>query len=84
MIEKIKTWFKEHQILGHLMLIALVFAALTLIAYLAMDWGTRHSARREVPNFVGLAMEDANHFADRRDLEIIANDSLYVSAYQVV
>ena len=81
MIEKIKTWFKEHQILGHLMLIALVFAALTLVAYLAMDWGTRHSARREVPNFVGLAMEDANHFADRCDLEIIANDSLYVSAY---
>lgn len=81
MIEKIKTWFKEHQILGHLMLIALVFAALTLIAYLAMDWGTRHSARRAVPNFVGLAMEDANHFAERRDLEIIANDSLYVSAY---
>ena len=46
-----------------------------------MALGTRHSARRTVPDFVGLKMNDAEYFAGRRDLQIIINDSLHVSAY---
>ena len=80
-MEKIKELFRNHPIIGNLVLMIPVFAGLVLVAYFAMDFGTRHSARRTVPNFVGLVMDDADHFADRRDLEIIANDSLYVPAY---
>ena len=34
-----------------------------------------------MPDFVGLQLNDAEYFAGRRDLEIIINDSLHVSAY---
>ena len=71
-----KKFIQEHPIISNLLLMLLIFAGLTIVVYFAMDFGTRHSARRTVPDFVGLTMEDAEHFADRRDLEVIANDSL--------
>lgn len=76
-----KKFIQEHPIISNLLLMLLIFAGLTIVVYFAMDFGTRHSARRTVPDFVGLTMEDAEHFADRRDLEVIANDSLYVPSY---
>ena len=62
-------------------MIALLFLGLAVVAFIAMAFGTRHSARRTVPDFVGLQLNDAEYFAGRRDLEIIINDSLHVSAY---
>ncbi len=76
-----KKFIQEHPIISNLVLMLLIFTCLITVVYFAMDWGTRHSARRTVPNFVGLVIGDAKHFADRRDLEIIANDSLYVPSY---
>ena len=76
-----KKFIQEHPIISNLLLMLLIFSGLIIVVYFAMDFGTRHSARRTVPDFVGLVMEDAEHFADRRDLEIIANDSLYVPSY---
>lgn len=76
-----KKFIQEHPIISNLLLMLLIFAGLTIVIYFAMDFGTRHSARRTVPDFVGLTMEDAERFADRRDLEVIANDSLYVPSY---
>jgi len=75
------SWLKQHTILYHLAMIALLFLGLALAAFVAMALGTRHSARRTVPDFVGLQLNDAEYFAGRRDLQIIVNDSLHVSAY---
>ena len=75
------SWLKRHTILYHLAMIALLFLGLALAAFVAMALGTRHSARRTVPDFVGLQLNDAEYFAGRRDLQIIVNDSLHVSAY---
>ena len=75
------SWLKRHTILYHLAMIALLFLGLAVVAFVAMALGTRHSARRTVPDFVGLQLNDAEYFAGRRDLEIIINDSLHVSAY---
>ena len=75
------TWLKRHTILYHLAMIALLFLGLAVAAFVAMAFGTRHSARRTVPDFVGLQLNDAEYFAGRRDLAIIVNDSLHVSAY---
>ncbi|MBR6655313.1 MAG: PASTA domain-containing protein [Alistipes sp.] len=80
-MKKIIDWFQNHLIAKHLVLAVIVVLGLVAVAYYAMDFGTRHSARRIVPSFVGLAMDDAEHFADRRDLEIVINDSLYVASY---
>ena len=75
------SWLKQHTILYHLAMIALLFLGLAVAALVAMALGTRHNARRTVPDFVGLQLNDAEYFAGRRDLEIIINDSLHVSAY---
>lgn len=75
------SWLKNHTILYHLVVIALVLLGLAVVSFVAMALGTRHSARRTVPDFVGLKLNDANYFAGRRDLKIIINDSLHVSAY---
>lgn len=60
---------------------ALIFIGVAIASFVAMAFGTRHSARRTVPDFVGLQLNDAVYFAERRDLNIIVNDSLHVSAY---
>ena len=75
------SWLKRHTIAYNIVVIALVFLGLAVAAFVAMAFGTRHSARRTVPDFVGLKMTDAEYFAGRRDLQIIVNDSLHVSAY---
>ena len=80
-MKKFWSWLKRHTILYHLAMIALLFLGLAVAAFVAMAFGTRHSARRTVPDFVGLQLNDAEYFAGRRDLEIIVNDSLHVAAY---
>ena len=75
------SWLKRHTILYHLTVIALIFIGVAIVSFVAMAFGTRHSARRTVPDFVGLQLNDAEYFAERRDLNIIVNDSLHVSPY---
>ena len=75
------SWLKKHTIAYNIVVIALVFVGLAIAAFVVMAFATRHSARRTVPDFVGLMMNDAEYFAGRRDLQIIVNDSLYVASY---
>ena len=77
-----KKLFQNYPIITNLVLIAGVLAGFVVLAYYVMDFGTRHDARRTVPNFVGLVLDDVKKFADDSDLEIIVNDSLYIPAYQ--
>ena len=80
-MKKFWTWLKQYTILYHLVVVALVLVGIAAVSFVAMALGTRHSARRMVPDFVGLRLNDAKYFADRRNLEIIINDSLHVSTY---
>ena len=80
-MKKFWTWLKQYTILYHLVVIVLLFVSIAIVSFLAMAIGTRHSAHRTVPDFVGLRMNDAEYFAGRRNLQIIVNDSLHVSAY---
>jgi len=80
-MKKFWSWLKKHTIAYNVVVITLVFLGLAVAVFIAMAFGTRHSARRTVPDFVGLKLNDAEYFAGRRDLEIIVNDSLHVSAY---
>ena len=80
-MKKFWSWLKQHTILYHLVVIALVFLGLAVASFIAMALGTRHSAKRTVPDFVGLRLGDAEYFAGRRDLKIIINDSLHVASY---
>ena len=80
-MKRFLSWLKKHTVAYHIVAIALVFLGLAIASFVAMALGTRHSAKRTVPDFVGLRMNDAEYFAGRRDLQIIINDSLHVPAY---
>lgn len=80
-MKKFWTWLKRHTILYNLVVVLLVFLGVAVVSFIAMAVGTRHSARRTVPDFVGLRINDAEYFAGRRNLQIIINDSLHVSTY---
>ena len=80
-MHSIWSWLKKHTIAYNIVVIALVFLGLAVASFVVMALGTRHSAKRTVPDFVGLRLNDANYFAGRRDLKIIINDSLHVASY---
>ena len=78
------SWFatlKSKPILWNITLIVVVLLSLLILSYVALAIGTRHGMRRTVPDFTGLALKDAKYYAEKRDLKLIINDSLYVPAY---
>ena len=72
---------RRKPIIWNLIKIAGVLLLLLILSYVALAVGTRHGMRRTVPNFVGLALNDATYYAEQRGLKLIINDSLYVPAY---
>ena len=74
---------KSYPYLYHLVLIAGAVALLLLAAHFAMQIGTRHGQQRTVPDFTGLALDDAGRLARRNNLELRVNDSLFVPASTV-
>ena len=73
---------KEHRLLWNLLLIAAIILAMAVAAHLLMQIGTRHGARRTVPDFSGIQLRDAQQIARKYDLELQINDSLFVPAYE--
>lgn len=67
--------------LYNVLLIAVVILIFSLVSYMVMSFSTRHGMAREVPDFLGLKIDDARSYAHRNSLEIIVTDSLYVPAY---
>lgn len=73
---------KTYKLLYHLLIIAAILLALAIVAHLVMQVGTRHGARRTVPDFSGIRLAEAEQLAARHDLELHINDSLFVPAYE--
>lgn len=72
---------RRNPLAWNLTLIAAILLAAALVAHLAMQVGTRHGARRTVPDFSGIRFDDAQRIARERSLELRINDSLFVPAY---
>ncbi|MBR5850210.1 MAG: PASTA domain-containing protein [Alistipes sp.] len=73
---------KRNTLLYHLCLIAVILFSLGITAHVVMQVGTRHSARRTVPDFSGIRLHDAERLATKHDLKLHINDSLFVPAYE--
>lgn len=73
---------KSYKLIYHLVVIALLMLALAVGAHLVMQVGTRHGARRTVPDFSGIRLSEAEQLAAKHDLELHINDSLFVPAYE--
>lgn len=77
-------WQRIRQIplLYNLIWIAAILLLLMLAFYLAMHIGTRHGARRTVPEMTGILLSEAERLAQKGDLELIVADSLFVPVYE--
>lgn len=73
---------KRYPLLCNLLLIVAAIALLALAAHGVMQLGTRHGARRTVPDFAGIPLDRALRLAAENDLELTVNDSLFVPAYE--
>ena len=73
---------RQNRLLWNLVLIAAIILAMAIAAHLLMQIGTRHGARRTVPDFSGVPLHDARRLAARYDLKLHINDSLFVPAYE--
>ena len=73
---------RQRPLLWNLLLIAALILAMAVAAHILMKVGTRHGARRTVPDFSGVALHDAQRIARKHDLRLHINDSLFVPAYE--
>ena len=82
--KKPSLWAKIRSIklLYNLLVMAVLILGMALLAHLAMQIGTRHGARRTVPDFAGIPLAEAEELAASCDLQLHINDSLFVPAYE--
>ena len=73
---------RRHPLLWNLALIAAIILAMAVAAHILMQLGTRHGARRTVPDFSGVPLNQAQRIARKHDLQLHINDSLFVPAYE--
>ena len=73
---------REHKLLWNLLVIAAIILVMAVAAHLLMQIGTRHGARRTVPDFSGIPLPEAQQIARKNDLKLHINDSLFVPAYE--
>ena len=59
-----------------------LYLAMAVAAHIVMQVGTRHGARRTVPDFSGVKLDQAQRMARKYDLKLHINDSLFVPAYE--
>lgn len=76
------TTIRNNRLASNLLAIVAILVVLALAAHLLMQLGTRHGARRTVPDFAGIRLDDALRLAERNDLRLHVNDSLFVPAYE--
>ncbi len=66
----------------HMAIMALLILAGAVAAHFGLVLFTRHDARCTVPQFKGLILSEAEYVAQRSELNIIINDSLYAPMYE--
>ena len=84
-MEKLAYYWKrlrKNLLAYNLVLIGAIILAMAVAAHIVMQVGTRHGARRTVPDFSGVKLDDAQRTARKYDLELHINDSLFVPAYE--
>lgn len=84
-MEKLAYYWKrlrKNRLAYNLVLIGAIILAMAVAAHIVMQVGTRHGARRTVPDFSGVKLDQAQRMARKYDLKLHINDSLFVPAYE--
>lgn len=64
---------RRHPLLWNLALIAAIILAMAVAAHILMQLGTRHGARRTVPDLSGVQLDQAQRIARKHDLQLHIN-----------
>lgn len=75
--QKMKELYRRFPILSHMLFIFLLGLFMLGALYFGLRWGTRHGSTIEVPNLIGVTIEEARGIANDRDLNIIVRDSIF-------
>ncbi|MFR9534644.1 MAG: PASTA domain-containing protein [Rikenellaceae bacterium] len=67
-------------ILTNAAIIVAVIIAIAIAAHFILRTATRHGVRRDVPQFTGMSLSEAELLAKNSGLKLFINDSLYVTA----
>lgn len=77
LIEKINS----NAISRNLVLALCAIIVFVFVVSILLNLFTRHNSHKQVPDFAGMSMEEAQHAASKASLNLEVNDSLYVPAY---
>lgn len=70
---------RRYPVVAHTIYIMLTILCMVVVLSFGLDKGTRHDKSIVVPNFVGMDIDDARREADRMDLRIVVQDSIFDS-----
>lgn len=68
---------KRKPVMANILYMGIVGVLLIVAVYIGLKIGTRHSRVIEVPNFMGMTIDNANNVADDSDLQLIVRDSIF-------
>ena len=68
---------KRRPLIANIIYMGIVGVAIIVAVYIGLKIGTRHGRVIEVPNFMGMVIDDANRIAENNDLKLIVRDSIF-------
>ncbi|MBO7282521.1 MAG: CofH family radical SAM protein, partial [Alistipes sp.] len=68
---------KRRPVMANILYMGIVGVLLIVAVYIGLKIGTRHSRVIEVPNFMGMTIDNAYNVADDSDLQLIVRDSIF-------
>ena len=71
------SFLKRRPLIANILYMGIVGIVLLVAVYIGLKIGTRHNRTIEVPNFMGMVIEDAYDVAERSDLQLIVRDSIF-------
>jgi beta-lactam-binding protein with PASTA domain len=71
------SFLKRRPIIANILYMGIVGIVLIVAVYVGLKVGTRHNHIIEVPNFMGMVIDDAYDVAKESDLKLIVRDSIF-------
>ena len=68
---------KRRPVMANILYMGIVGILLIVAVYIGLKIGTRHSRVIEVPNFMGMTIDNAYNVAEDSDLQLIVRDSIF-------
>ncbi|MBO7283020.1 MAG: CofH family radical SAM protein [Alistipes sp.] len=71
------SFLKRRPLIANILYMGIVGIVLIVAVYIGLKIGTRHSRIIEVPNFMGMTIDNAYNVAEDSDLQLIVRDSIF-------